>query len=211
MDAGESAHPKSNQLDAKRERALRAAENLIPAHGFDGLRLRDVSKAANVSIGLLQHYFDTRDELLLETMRTASGRRAEQWTKLADSHEGASAKLNALLRGAIGDRHRCVVWIETCAASTRHPQLVHDVRRNNEEWHRALSETVALGVHSGDFTPSIPEDEAVEVLVALVDGLMLAKAISGASDPGRHQTKLLQNAARHLLGDGYVPVEPDPR
>ena len=194
-----------NRLDAKREQALRAAEDLIPAHGFDGLRLRDVSKAANVSIGLLQHYFDTRDELLLETMRTASGRRTKQWTRLADSYDDPSAKLDALLRGAIGDRHRCVVWIETCAASTRHPQLVDDVRRNNEEWHRALDETVKLGVDGGNFEPAIPRHEVVEVLVALVDGLMLATAISGDQATRQHQTKLLQNAARRLLGDGYAP------
>ena len=70
-------------------------------YGFDALRLRDVSQAAGVSIGLIQHYFTTRDESSPdETMRVASERRAEQWTELASGHTKAQDKVTALLEGA---------------------------------------------------------------------------------------------------------------
>ncbi|MCJ7709339.1 MAG: TetR/AcrR family transcriptional regulator, partial [Chloroflexi bacterium] len=51
---------------AQRERILTAAEQLLVTHGVERSRLRDVSEAAGVSIGTVQHYFDTRDRLIAE-------------------------------------------------------------------------------------------------------------------------------------------------
>lgn len=44
----------------RRGEVLDAAEPLLAAHGYDALRLRDVSRAAGVSIGLIQHYLRGR-------------------------------------------------------------------------------------------------------------------------------------------------------
>jgi AcrR family transcriptional regulator len=188
---------------------LDAAEQLIAVHGYDALRLRDVSKAAGVSIGLIQHYFTTRDELLRETMRTASLRRAEQWAQLASGHERAPEKLTALLEGAINDRHRCVVWLETCAAATRHPDLLPDVQRTQDAWRGALRDAIEEGVAKRDFAPVIPVADIVVLLVSLIDGLMLASATDSAEeDTQDYRVQLLRETAQRLLRIGEVSVAP---
>jgi AcrR family transcriptional regulator len=179
---------------------LDAAEGLLAVHGFDALRLRDVSKAAGVSIGTIQHYFTTRDELVYETMRVASERRAEQWADLSSGHSTAPAKVSALLEGAISDRHRCIIWLETCAAATRHADLLPNVQRTLESWRRALSDAIEQGIATGEFTEVIPANQVADVLVSLIDGLMVAAAVDTASETRQeYRVQLLRDAAQRLL------------
>lgn len=186
--------------EERRAAIMAAAEELVAVHGFDALRLRDVSRRAGVSIGLIQYYFTTRDELLLETMRQASRHRAEQWTRLGNGPLGAGERLAALLDGSISDRHRCVVWLETCAASTRHPELRPDVEHTQNAWRAAMRAVVDDGVAAGEFVPTIPVEDVVVLIVGLIDGLMLATATEAGDDVVQgHRIRLLHEAARRLL------------
>lgn len=200
LDAGRS---RDDLVEARKAAVLDTAEGLLAVHGFDALRLRDVAKAAGVSVGLIQHYFTTRDELLRETMRTASQRRAQQWTRLANGHEQAREKLTALLEGALNDRHRCVIWLETCAAASRHTELIPDVQRTQDAWRAVMRTAIQAGVADKDFNPAIPVEDIVNLLVSLIDGLMLATATE-PSVPGdrEHRVKLLRDAAQRLLREG---------
>jgi len=196
----QTGRSRDDLVEVRKAAILNAAEDLLAVHGFDVLRLRDVSKAAGVSIGLIQHYFTTRDELLYETMRVASERRAEQWTQLASGHQRAHDKVTALLEGSISDRHRCVIWLETCAAATRHTDLLADVRRTQESWRRALGEAIQQGVETGEFTEMIPASEAVDLLVSLIDGLMVAAAVDTVNKASQeYRVQILRDAARRLL------------
>ena len=188
-------------VEERRAAIMDAAEQLLAVHGFDAMRLRDVAKQAGVSIGLIQHYFSTRDELLFETMRMASRRRAQQWVSLATGAKSAAGKLSALLEGSIDDRHRCVVWLETCAAATRHPDLRLDVRLTQDAWREAIRAAVEEGVASGEFSPVVPADDLVALLVSLIDGLMLA-SVTEEDDATRQagRVRLLHETAQRLLG-----------
>lgn len=196
-DAGRS---RDELVEERRAAILAAAEELIAVYGFDALRLRDVSQKAGVSIGLIQHYFITRDDLLQDTMRAASVRRAEQWSQLASDQVGPSERLAVLLEGSLNDRHRCVVWLETCAAATRHPVLRPDVERTQEAWRAALRAAIEDGVATKDFAPTIPAEDIVVLLVSLIDGLMLATATeSDDSSSHDYRIQLLREASQRLL------------
>ena len=187
-------------VEERRAEILDAAEGLLAVHGFDALRLRDVSKSAGVSIGLIQHYFTTRDELLYETMRMASARRVEQWSRLAQGRHTATDKLMALLEGSISNRHRCIIWIETCAAATRHPDLLADVQRTQDLWRHTLAQTISEGLTSGEFVENVPAVEVSDLLVNLIDGLILSAAVDAeGSSRQEYRVQLLRDAAQRLL------------
>jgi TetR/AcrR family transcriptional repressor of bet genes len=197
---GEGDRSRDDLVEERRKAILDAAEQLLAVHGFDALRLRDVAKAAGVSIGMIQHYFTTRDELLHETMRVASERRARTWIQLASGQERARDKVAALIEGSINDRHRCVIWIETCAASTRHPALLADVHRTQKAWQQTLRDAIEEGITRRDFRAAIPVGEIVDVLVSLIDGLMLASAVDTAESDGmQYRVQLLRQATQRLL------------
>ncbi len=196
---GDTGQPR-DVTEERRAVIVNAAEELLAVHGFDALRLRDIAKAAGVSIGLIQHYFPTRDEVLYETMRVASKRRVDQWSSLGDSHQSSADKLAALLEGSIRDRHRCVIWLETCAAATRHTDLLPDVQATQHAWHAAIRDAIDRGIANNEFTAMIPVSEIVDVLVSLIDGLIVECAIQPGDGRDEYRMELLHKASRRLLG-----------
>lgn len=197
----ETAHSARDELaKQRRDKVLDAAEALLASHGYDALRLRDVSEAAGVSIGLIQHYFGTRDDLLRETMRVASDRRVRQWTHLAEGASSPAIKLRSLVEGAVGDHHRCVLWIEMCAAATRHPDLLPDLRRTQDVWHQAITDTLRAGIQDGSFPETLSPNDTAETLIRVIDGFILDAAVDpvDTSDHGR-RLNLLRTAADRIL------------
>lgn len=188
----------------RRAQVLDAAEALLAVHGYDALRLRDVSQAAGVSIGLIQHYFGTRDDLLLETMRVASERRVRQWTELAAGAASPAERVRALVEGAIGDRHRSVIWIEMCAAATRHPELLPGVRRTQAAWHDAITGALADGARDGSLATGMPPGDTAELLIRVIDGFLLDTAVEPADAPAADRRRAqLKEAAGRILGTAW--------
>ena len=57
------AAPASQPNDGGRERLIAVAERLFAERGYDGITIRDISSAANVSVGLIHHHFGSKDGL----------------------------------------------------------------------------------------------------------------------------------------------------
>lgn len=190
-DAAATPHP--------REVIMLATARLLSKRGFDGIRLRDVAKEARVSIGMIQHYFDSRDDLVLETLETTSIRRSSEWKIQASQTSDGRSMVKALLLGAVSDRERCLVWLETCAAASRHDELKSLTTRTNTVWRAVLRQAVDLGVEQKQFTLTAPPDHVVDILVALIDGLMMAVATDDpALTPEHIESLLLDTAYSHL-------------
>ncbi|MFI6298574.1 TetR/AcrR family transcriptional regulator [Nonomuraea sp. NPDC050790] len=60
--------PKVVDHALRRRQIAEAVHRLIDAHGIDRVSLREVAAEAGVSMGLVQHYFTTKDEMLLLAM-----------------------------------------------------------------------------------------------------------------------------------------------
>lgn len=56
---------RERQKLARRERIVAAAVDLFVEHGFDGVRIVDVARAAEVSPGTVYNYFPTKEDLVL--------------------------------------------------------------------------------------------------------------------------------------------------
>ena len=70
------------------------------ARGLTALRLADVADEAGVSVGTIQHYFGTRERLLLETFAFETERALERWRL------GRAQRHERLGTGARADRDR---------------------------------------------------------------------------------------------------------
>lgn len=198
-EAAAAAEPRKLQI-------MTAAERLIAEHGFDAVRLRDVASSANVSIGMIQHYFDTRDGLLLETLTNASWRRARDWASLGDGIADPVERTRILLRGSIADRARCQAWMETCSASTRHAELVPMIARIYEAWRRALHVAVEGGIKAGMFKPVVPIDQVLDTIMAMIDGLMVIVGVQIYDFDEAYVALLVQDTAGRLLQYDFGPL-----
>ncbi len=57
------ARPVNADAEATRRKVLGAASLLFAEHGVDGVSVRDVARDAGVSLGLVHHYFGSKDAL----------------------------------------------------------------------------------------------------------------------------------------------------
>ncbi|WP_327668169.1 MULTISPECIES: TetR/AcrR family transcriptional regulator [unclassified Streptomyces] len=185
-----------------REDVLRAAARVLAERGLDAARLRDVARAAGVSIGALQHHFETRDELFREAFEWSIEQLIARWRASAADEPDPWHRFELLVQALTGDpelERRCATWTEFCASAARHPGLRDGVRSVHEEWLTLLTGIVEDGVIQGDFVPVLPVDTAIASIAALVDGCDMAVAAGGGMTPERY-ADLLLGTARAMFG-----------
>lgn len=62
------------QVDERRAQLLKLGAHLFSRHSYDGLSVDDIAQAAGISKGLLYHYFPSKREFYVETIRAAAHR-----------------------------------------------------------------------------------------------------------------------------------------
>ncbi|MBE0008543.1 MULTISPECIES: TetR family transcriptional regulator [unclassified Arthrobacter] len=139
-----------------------AARNLFALHGYDGVSLRHIARAASVDAALVHHYFDGKDDLfaacidlpadpaevLANVVSAAPEDRAEVLilTLLNLWESPAQAALLALVRGAVGSH--------TQAA------LVREVLR------RRILNLVAAGLDDADVRGALAASQLIGLMMA---------------------------------------------
>ncbi|HLH66459.1 MAG TPA: TetR family transcriptional regulator [Solirubrobacteraceae bacterium] len=189
-----------------REELLAAAADCIAERGFDRTRLRDVAKRAGVSIGMLQHHFDTRDALLSEAFRWSCNELIDRWRRRVESTATPWARIEVLIEEQTGDpallRH-CTMWTEFCACSARHVELRDAVAEVFAAWRQLMAAIIEEGIASGDFRPELGIADIVDIFNAAVDGFEMATAVNARLvSPERFRTLVLEVAASLLMPPG---------
>lgn len=193
----------------QRERILTAAEQLLVTHGVERSRLRDVAEVAGVSVGTVQHYFDTRDRLVGELFEWSSARRLSAWMAAGAAATGDPwTRLAALLSASLVEPllWRSRIWVEFIAMA-RDEELREKLGRFYEAWRPPFVAIIEEGIAAGVFHPTRPIEDIVDLFVIFQDGAEVAIALEAPGVTADGLRRLLLETARSLLG-----VEmPDPQ
>jgi AcrR family transcriptional regulator len=194
---------------AQRERILSAAERLMVTHGVERARLRDVSEAAGVSIGTVQHYFDTRDRLIAELFDWSNERRLRAWQAAAPTDGSPWQRLLALLDASLPEPllWRSRVWIEFCAMA-RDDELRAKLDRFYDAWRPPFREVIEAGIESGAFHPAAPVEDIVDLFVILGDGASVAVSLEAPGVSAGQLRRVFHETARALLGVDRSVLDP---
>jgi AcrR family transcriptional regulator len=122
----------------RREQICRAAAVVISREGFAGTTMRLVAEEAGVSTGMLNHYFENRQDLLTQTLVFVSERAQERyWSEIEQIPAGAE-RLRTLLDSTLAEDEQMVetwrVWINACAEAVRLPELRHTIELRRRSW-----------------------------------------------------------------------------
>jgi AcrR family transcriptional regulator len=162
-----------------------------------------VAKEASVSIGLLQHYFETREQLAQECFAAACGERARDFAQSAPAEGSAWERISQMIGHAFDAaamHKRAVMWVDLCAAAGRDSDLRREAALVQDVWRNPLAAAITDGAASGEFRLRLDVEATVEALLALVDGAEVAATIGGKNfSPARLHTAALE-ITRHLLG-----------
>jgi AcrR family transcriptional regulator len=210
-----SASVPSSRIGAgAREELLQAAGRAIGRVGIDAVRLLDVAREAGMSIGALQHHFETRDAMVLEAVEAVA--RATVETALDAERAGGDAwsSLVGVVRSlnlTAEPRLDAATWIELCAVASRDAKYLPAVRSVQDVWREIVERIVDRGIAEGAFAPVLPRADAVAAIVALCDGVMVAAAAAPEGmDVGEVERRVLPATAA-LLGRPVAQAVDPPR
>ncbi|WP_436492110.1 TetR/AcrR family transcriptional regulator [Actinokineospora sp. HUAS TT18] len=164
-----------------REAVVRALVALVAERGMEAVSVRQVAEAAGVSAGLVQHYFRTKQAMLLAAMDSVAGQ-VEARVRSAQADREPADALREIARQLVPlDDERATegrVSLAFVAHAIADPELAAVYR---ETWQR-LEDLLAQLIAAARGRETQTEDRvAAGLLLAVLDGL----AVGGVAETGR--------------------------
>lgn len=163
---------------------LNAVITLIATRGPEATSVRNVAAEAGVSVGAVQYYFRTKDELLLAAMREINQQFLDIIHPIMAAIPDPKGRLRAFTHylAAVEDysHEGAVIWTVFAARACVNEGLRAEHSRN---WHHTEQELQRL-MHEAYPEAEVTADHAA-LLLAVTDGVAVARA---AEDPDRMTT-----------------------
>lgn len=159
-----------------RERVLDALQRIIAERGLDQVSIREVAAAAGVSIGTVQYYCRSKEEML----RIAYERVADEIIRRATTVDPAGTVGQVLRRGLLqllpldGPRRtESLVYLAFAARACVTPWLAQLQHAKLAEFRTRCASALRRAQESGEAPPGLDVEAAAATIAALVDGLLL--------------------------------------
>jgi AcrR family transcriptional regulator len=167
--------PRVVDHEHRRHELAEAAWRAIIKYGLDGTTTRLIAKESGYSNGVLAHYFESKDEILLEALR--------------NSHEGVDKRIREAVEKKEGFdalRTFCIEVLPVSEQSARETHLemsmwsralvneeLRSVQRSeSSRWRRLMERLIVDAQRSGELV-DIPSRTIAVLLSAVIDGLSI--------------------------------------
>ncbi len=170
--------PRRVDREARRRAIAEAVFEVIGSRGLEAVSLRDVAAQANVSMGAVQHYFASKDQMLLFAMShmrdRVLARMQDELAVIGDptTRETVRAAARAMLPIGEQGRQEAVVAGAFYAFAVVHPAHADLLR---EGYRRLLSvsrRNLRAAAEAGEIVGGIDTDREAAVLFFMVQGLI---------------------------------------
>ena len=170
--------PKRVDHEARRRAIAEAIFEVIGSRGLEAVSLRDVAAQAGVSMGAVQHYFASKEQMLLFALGHMRDRvLARMQAELAaiaepTAREIVRAAASAMLPMGEQGRQEAIVAGAFYSVATVHP-VYADVLR--EGYHRLLAvsrQSLRTAAEAGQIADGIDTDREAAMLFFMIQGLI---------------------------------------
>ena len=167
----------------------------IARDGLEGATLRAVADEGGWSVGVVQHYFRNKSQLLAAAVDYLAEKTSATLRELS-SAPSAYHQLSELLHDIIPEPGSVQaqywrVWVCFWAQATNDPVLAKAVEEQARSWRERLAATIRAGQADGSMRADVsPEDEAA-YLAAVIDGLGVTTAVDSDAPNMPHTVERL--------------------
>ncbi len=167
---------------ARRQQLIDATMKCIARKGMGSTTLGDVAREAGLSQGIVNLHFESKDNLLKETLRSLAGEYREKFDKvLQKSGPDAADKLRAVMELDLGasicNQRKLAVWFAFWGEVKSRPTY----RRICDEWDQLYEEVVAglcdELIAEGDYR-NVKATTIAYGISSMINGLWLSCLIS---------------------------------
>jgi AcrR family transcriptional regulator len=168
--------PKIVDHDQRRIELARAAVKVIDRLGIEDATLREIAREAGYSTGIIGHYFNSREDVLIAALGYVMDNATTRMAELALSHRGLKAthELSAELLPL--DRRRTRenrVWLLYGAEAIYEKKLRRTYLQCDERVRILLRTTLEQAIADGELSSSVDAELEANRLLALSDGISL--------------------------------------
>ncbi len=180
------ARVSQEHLDARRLQILDAARRCFIRNGFHATSMQDVFTEAGLSAGAVYRYFVGKDDIIAAI---ASGALADLATAFADG-EKVPPQLDDIVDVVLdvdtpplaGSTESARLLVQIWSEALRSPALAAQLTDVMDESRRVLGRLVERHQQAGLLPPDAAPEEVAAVLIALVDGFLVQRAVYGRAD-----------------------------
>lgn len=174
--------PKVVDHEERRRDIAEAVSRIARDRGLQGVTFREVAREAGVSVSLVQHYFGSKENLLIGTLEIQSARLADLISaRLSNPNSGNDpvTRLRTIATSFIptNDETRAAMLLyhAFAGAALTDPALRQsDAFRNAESLTTAIRHELSLSQASGEHRPDYDPTTEATAILSLVLGLSLA-------------------------------------
>lgn len=176
-------NPKRTATREKRRRQLiDATMTCIARKGMGSTTLGDVASEAGLSQGIVNLHFESKDNLLRETLRTLANEYRSRFDKtLASSGPGPAEKLHALMeldfRPSLCDRNKLAVWFAFWGETKSRPTY-RKICNESDRYYDAVVESLCHEIFIDGNYSDRDATAIANALAAMTNGLWLSCLIS---------------------------------
>jgi TetR/AcrR family transcriptional repressor of bet genes len=163
--------------EARRQQLIQATIQSIAKYGLSDTTVATVAKEANLSQGIVNLHFQSKQGLLIETLKSVADEYKEAWEKaLASAGPGNAEKLEALVNvdfcHAVCDRTKIAVWFAYWSETKSRPTYRKLCAERDRGYDRKLNELVRALIAEGNYQ-FLDADSITDGLSAMSAGLWL--------------------------------------
>lgn len=175
--------PKLGMEPIRRQQLIEATITSLGERGFADTTIQTISRQAGVSPGIIHHYFGGKEELLVATMRNMLLQLRNDAVARLSAAESPRDRLVAVIDSNFDSLQFTPqvinAWLGFWAQVPHVPALARLQRVNNRRLHSNLMYSLR------DLLPADRAETVARGLAAMIDGLWLRSALTGAADADR--------------------------
>jgi AcrR family transcriptional regulator len=171
------AVPKIVDHDQRRDDLAKAAVKVIDREGIEGATLREIAKEAGYSTGIIGHYFESRNDVLVAALGYCMSQATERMAALGEVHRGLKS-LHEMAQELLPlDKRRTRenrVWLLYGAEALTARRLRREYLSLEDRISGLLRQALAQAIEDGELDSSVDSELEANRLLALNDGISLA-------------------------------------
>lgn len=178
------AGTRAEQKQQTRQRLLEATMEVIASQGLSGVTMAKVADQAGLSRGIGNFHFHSKEQLLLETLRTIYLEFDASWRQIvADDGRPPWEKLKSIvettLKPPIARKKKLAVWLAFWGEASSRKTYLEICAAYDREWDAAI-EAIMRKMAGDDFNHrGMSLGKIAQSLTAMMDGFWIEYLIAG--------------------------------
>jgi TetR/AcrR family transcriptional repressor of bet genes len=174
---------RAEQKQHTRQKLIEATMEVIASEGFSGITMAKVAEKAGLSRGIGNFHFQSKEQLLLETLRTLYKEFDDGWRNaVADAGSSPVEQLKELIKTTltppIADFKKVAVWLAYWGEAPSRKKYLEICAAHDREWDGAVENILRLLVDDAFNSHGMTLAKIAHSLTAMMDGFWVEYLIA---------------------------------